>query len=147
MLPDDPATPLTLQGHALSRAILVVEVQSAETQAAGRPVEIAGFAVIAVLSVVYPAEAELESLVVDARFRRRGLGRALLEAVRSFAAGNGADTLRLEVRRSNGAARQLYEAAGLQRSGIRRAYYANPTEDAICMEWKLSPEGIKDPLA
>ena len=37
----------------------------------------------------------------------------------------------LEVRESNSAARSLYEKLGFQQTGRRKSYYANPIEDAI----------------
>jgi ribosomal-protein-alanine N-acetyltransferase len=44
----------------------------------------------------------------------------------------------LEVRQSNEPARILYERFGFSVTGIRRAYYSKPVEDAIV----LSREGL-----
>ena len=42
-----------------------------------------------------------------------------------------ADSLFLEVRESNTAARKLYEKLGFRETGRRKAYYSNPIEEAI----------------
>ena len=47
----------------------------------------------------------------------------------------GAHRATLEVRRSNEAARQLYERLGFVAAGVRRAYYTNPIEDALVL-WR-----------
>ena len=43
----------------------------------------------------------------------------------------GVTSATLEVRRSNSAARQLYEGAGFTPSGVRPGYSADPREDAL----------------
>jgi [ribosomal protein S18]-alanine N-acetyltransferase len=53
--------------------------------------------------------------------------RYLLKEVRQ----KGAQTVFLEVRESNRAAFALYRKCGFQQSGRRKAYYRQPTEDAI----------------
>lgn len=95
--------------------------------------DVVGFAVATVLTSVYPVEAELESIAVSAERRGVGLGRALLDAVLGWAQERGAAELRLEVRASNEAARGLYRRMGLREDGVRPGYYANPSEDAVCM--------------
>jgi ribosomal-protein-alanine N-acetyltransferase len=47
----------------------------------------------------------------------------------------GARRATLEVRRSNAAARQLYERFGFSVVGIRQDYYSNPVEDALVL-WR-----------
>ena len=79
------------------------------------------------------SEAELETLVVDARHRRQGLGSALLAACRTWAASQGALALRLEVRASNAAALALYHRHGFSQVGLRRDYYSAPVEDALLL--------------
>lgn len=66
-------------------------------------------------------------------FRRRGLARQLLARVLHEAALLGAPTATLEVRRSNTAARELYEGAGFKLVGVRTSYYSNPIEDALIL--------------
>ena len=79
-------------------------------------------------------DAELYNIAVDGAFRRRGFGRALLEAVLARARGRGAERMYLEVRKSNAPAVALYRAAGFAVCGVRRNYYALPTEDALLMD-------------
>lgn len=86
--------------------------------------ELAGFAVWQELP---GGEAELLNLAVDPRQRRRGAGRALVEAMA------GRRTW-LEVRASNEGAIRFYESLGFERRGLRRDYYRDPVEDAVVME-------------
>ena len=74
-----------------------------------------------------PDEVEVLNLAVLPHFRRRGMGKALLETLPSAA-------VFLEVRESNAAAIALYGAAGFQQTGIRPAYYSNPVESAVVMQ-------------
>jgi ribosomal-protein-alanine N-acetyltransferase len=90
---------------------------------------LAGFAVAALAADI----AELESIVVAAEFRRRGIGAALLDAVLAWAREQGAQRMELEVRASNRAAIALYERADFVRDGVRRGYYRDPEEDALLM--------------
>ena len=76
-------------------------------------------------------EWELENIVVAPAARRKGIGRQLLDALLSTARTTNSDSIFLEVRESNSAARKLYEAAGFQATGRRRSYYADPAEEAI----------------
>ena len=109
---------------ALFRMVLIAETEGV----------VCGFAVVAVLATLYPADAELESLAVDVSWRRRGAGAALVKEAKHLAKQYGADALRLEVRAGNRTAIGLYERSGFAPLGVRPGYYANPTEDAICME-------------
>jgi [ribosomal protein S18]-alanine N-acetyltransferase len=60
---------------------------------------------------------------------------ALLGFVLNEAHKLGVHRATLEVRRSNDAARHLYERFGFGAAGVRRAYYSNPVEDAIVL-WR-----------
>lgn len=82
-------------------------------------------------------QAELESVLVRAGCRRRGVGRALVNAWLAWAAENGAGSAHLEVRESHAAALQLYREIGLSVIGRRRAYYHDPPEDALLMSREL----------
>ena len=75
----------------------------------------------------------INNLAIRPNFRRRGLARQLLARVLDEAAGLGAPSATLEVRRSNAAARQLYEGAGFKLAGVRTSYYTNPIEDALIL--------------
>lgn len=81
-----------------------------------------GFALIRVAA----GEAELLTLAVVPRARRRGLGRALLAEAEARAAAAGAAEIFLEVTEDNAAARALYAAAGYTQAGRRQGYFALP---------------------
>jgi ribosomal-protein-alanine N-acetyltransferase len=83
-------------------------------------------------------EGEILNLAVAPAQRRRGMGRALLDACLAWMGGRGAATVYLEVRPSNGAAIAMYGEAGFERRGVRREYYRKPTEDAVTMALALA---------
>jgi [ribosomal protein S18]-alanine N-acetyltransferase len=68
-------------------------------------------------------EAEILTLCVTPAARRRGAGRALVEATAAEARGRGANDLFLEVAEDNVAARALYLALGFAQAGRRPGYY------------------------
>ena len=84
------------------------------------------------------AEWELENIVVDSMARNRGLGRQLLNALLDAARETNSEVVFLEVRESNAAARALYEKAGFEHSGWRKAYYNDPPDHAVLYRWKSS---------
>jgi len=83
------------------------------------------------------AEWELENLAVVQPCRRRGLGRRLVRALVTQACKAGAESIFLEVRESNLAARVFYESAGFRTAGRRPEYYSDPPEDAIVYRREL----------
>ena len=78
-----------------------------------------------------PPEWELENVVVAPSARQKGVGRQLLEALLTAARETNSESVFLEVRDSNTAARSLYERTGFQQHGRRKSYYSNAIEDAI----------------
>jgi len=80
-------------------------------------------------------ELHINNLAVMPRFRRAGVATALLTRALEHGATSGALRATLEVRRSNEAARLLYERFGFTVAGIRRGYYTKPVEDALVL-WK-----------
>ena len=81
---------------------------------------------VAVWQELPGGEAELLNLAVHPQARRRGVARALLALLEGR-------KIWVEVRESNTAAIRFYESQGFAVCGRRRAYYANPAEDAILM--------------
>jgi ribosomal-protein-alanine N-acetyltransferase len=65
--------------------------------------------------------------------RRRGIGRALMEAAEGEGRRRGARLATLEVRRSNAAAIALYRTMEYRQVGVRPNYYAEENEDALVM--------------
>lgn len=82
-------------------------------------------------------EGELANLAVAPGDRRRGIGRALLDAMLGDAAARGTSRVYLEVRESNAAARQLYASREFEEVGRRKQYYRSPTEDALILRRTL----------
>jgi L-phenylalanine/L-methionine N-acetyltransferase len=74
-------------------------------------------------------------LMVEASYRRRGIGRALLERAVEWARENGVRKLELHVFPHNEPAIRLYEGFGFVREGYREAHYRRGTDyvDAILM--------------
>ena len=69
--------------------------------------------------------------------RRRGVGRALLEAAVEWARTSGVSKLELHVFPHNEAAIKLYESFGFEREGYRKRHYRRGQEyvDAILMAY------------
>jgi ribosomal-protein-alanine N-acetyltransferase len=95
--------------------------------------ELVGFAVARLLS----GEAEILNFAVQKVYRRRGIGRLLLEALLNQLRELGATKVFLEVRESNAAAIAFYRKLGFQNIGRRHAYYQQPDEAAVIMQAEL----------
>ena len=107
------------------RVVLVVSGSQFES--------VLGFTVASFL----PPQAELESIAVAAGSQGQGLGRRLFDALVSELRTAGVLEIVLEVRASNRVALAFYGSAGFSQSGLRRAYYADPIEDAVLMRLQL----------
>ena len=105
---------------------------AAEDEAGAPP---AGF----ILCRMIAGEAEVLTLAVWPEARRRGLGRALLEAA-IVLAGPTATAMFLEVAADNPAAAALYAGAGFETVGRRAGYYgrAGGSVDALVMRRALN---------
>src|SRR3989442_5486200 len=80
-------------------------------------------------------ELHINTLAVMPAHRGTGAGTTLLREILREGARMGARRATLEVRRSNEAARRLYERLGFSVAGVRRGYYTKPVEDALVL-WK-----------
>lgn len=80
-------------------------------------------------------ELHINTLAIRTGWRGRGAARCLLAATLEAAARAGAVRATLEVRRSNHAARRLYERSGFIVRGTRRQYYSDPPDDALIL-WR-----------
>jgi ribosomal-protein-alanine N-acetyltransferase len=85
------------------------------------------------------SEAWIATIGVLPEYRRRGIGKALLEACEGRL---DTSTLRLCVRRTNDAAIALYEGLGYYQVNIWFGYYQDQ-EDALVLEKKLQPRQPK----
>lgn len=104
------------------RIALVIQVENQQQEA---PIQ--GFLVARPAA----AEWEIENIAIAGPARRRGLGARLLGEFLDLARARGAESVFLEVRESNRAARALYEKWSFAESGRRKRYYKDPEEDAI----------------
>jgi RimJ/RimL family protein N-acetyltransferase len=78
-------------------------------------------------------------LMVARDYRRRGAGRALMEAAEAWARSTGVSKIELHVFPHNAPAIALYERLGYEREGLRRRHYWRGGElvDAILMAKEL----------
>ena len=81
----------------------------------------------------------LMNIAVDPASRRRGIARALLEALLQRAGRE--EPYTLEVRPSNTPAIALYEQFGFRSAGVRPRYYQDTGEDALIM-WRATESSI-----
>jgi ribosomal-protein-alanine N-acetyltransferase len=78
----------------------------------------------------WPDQEHLVSIAVIPESRKKGVGQALLDhLIERMQTGS----LKLEVRRSNKAALELYRKNGFVQTGVAHSYYADG-EDAVLME-------------
>jgi [ribosomal protein S18]-alanine N-acetyltransferase len=99
-------------------------------RAAHRPViaatiddELAGYVLVSLRRT--SSAVRIYSLAVDARFARRGVGRALVAACEAYARRHRRALLTLEVRYDNASAIALYESSGFRQFGEHAHYYAD----------------------
>ncbi len=90
-------------------------------------------------------EVHVVNLAVQVRWRRRGIGRRLMDAVFDRARTRGMVVATLEVRTHNEAAIRLYETLGFRQVAIRKGYYADNGEDALVMLKELGAPPVADP--
>lgn len=83
-------------------------------------------------------ELHVNNLAVLPEWRRRGIASAILSRVVAEGEARGASQLLLEVRRSNHAARELYQRFGFTVFATRRQYYSQPPEDALVLRRVIS---------
>ena len=83
--------------------------------------------------------ADMMNLAVNPDYRRKGIGKALIDALTQHLMENNVIALLLEVRVSNLPAIALYEKLGFVQVGRRPKYYHNPREDALILRKELKP--------
>jgi len=113
--------------------MLVVRVVTGP--AAGSPSqEIAGY----ICFWLVAGEIQILNIAVRKALRRQGIARKLLELAIRTAREENAGYITLEVRKSNLAARKLYETFGFSVIGERPNYYGEHREPAIVMELEIT---------
>lgn len=78
-------------------------------------------------------EGQITNIATHPDYRRRGLARAIMDAIDGFSAENQIVYLSLEVREQNEAARALYKICGWREAGIRKNFYSKPRDNAVIM--------------
>jgi ribosomal-protein-alanine N-acetyltransferase len=78
-------------------------------------------------------EIHINNVAVRDKFRRRGIGSALVSQILEEANRKEAAVAFLEVRAGNLAAQTLYQKCGFRPVARRRNYYSSPLEDALVM--------------
>ena len=86
-------------------------------------------------------EGSITNVAVSPKFRRMGVGDALICALIKNAKEMNADSIFLEVRKSNDPAQNLYKKHGFDACGLRKNFYRDPTEDAYIMHLYLNKNG------
>ena len=94
--------------------------------------EIVGFVVADVSPTFGRQLGHIKDVAVHPERRGSGIGTALLTRVFAVLTANGADTVKLEVRRTNDGAKRLYREFGFEPLRRMPGYYENG-EDAIVM--------------
>lgn len=74
---------------------------------------------------------QLVTIAVSPSFQGRGIASLMIRMMEQEALKNACDTISLEVRVSNDAAKQLYSKCGFFEVGIRKRYYSDNFEDAL----------------
>ena len=82
-------------------------------------------------------EGELLQIAVDKAHRRRGIASMLMDTVLSLSELRKLETVYLEVRESNEAAKSMYGKYGFNEIGRRVGYYIKPVEDSLTMAKKI----------
>ena len=85
-------------------------------------------------------QAELYRIAAMPQKRRQGIGNTLMNEAVKWAAEQNAESIFLEVRKSNISAIALYEKHGFENIGIRKKYYTDPIEDAVIMVRKVTED-------
>ena len=82
-------------------------------------------------------EGQILNVATHPDYRRRGLGRKIMETVIGYAREKGITFITLEVRESNSAAIKLYESFGFYQVGRLKNYYDSPKEDGLILKCDL----------
>ncbi len=83
-------------------------------------------------------EGNIVNVAVGEAYRRRGIGREMMDSLIERGLEKQVEIFFLEVRQSNEAAKHLYESAGFKNIGLRKNFYEKPCEDACVMSRIIS---------
>lgn len=88
--------------------------------------------------------ADVTNVAVLPEYQGYGIGTALVQKMADTVKESGAETLMLEVRRSNERAQHVYKNLGFTVCGERKGYYEDNREDAILMQLDVTEERAED---
>lgn len=88
--------------------------------------------------------ADVTNVAVLPEYQGLGIGTALVKGMADTVRASGAQTLMLEVRRSNTVAQHVYEKLGFVVCGERKGYYEDNREDAILMQLDVTKVRAED---
>ncbi|WP_129600283.1 ribosomal protein S18-alanine N-acetyltransferase [Anaerophilus nitritogenes] len=78
-------------------------------------------------------EGHITNIAIDPIYRKKGYGDKIVKALIQVAKEEKINSMTLEVRDSNEAAKSLYEKNGFYSCGVRQKYYEDNGEDAVIM--------------
>lgn len=136
---DDAWSSALVENELIAPGRVVVAAEMEDPADVGGDPMLVGYASAAVIADV----ADLTRIAVRPIARRRGVARALLDALLRHAAERGAERMMLEVAETNVPAVELYTWAGFVEIARRRDYYGAGV-DAVVME--LAPIDRRDTL-
>lgn len=137
MAPSDSlvASAAALEKSTLKTAFSAAQIEeSLESECFIYLVALEGESVAGIASLTcVSGEAELINLAVAENKRRQGIATELLRFACSELRKLGGERLFLEVASRNVGAVRFYESLGFETVGRRKAFYRNPTDDALLM--------------
>lgn len=83
-------------------------------------------------------EISITNIACDISQRRCGVGKNLIEFLKTYGKENGFLYIFLEVRKSNLPAIGLYEKCGFEKIGERKNFYDAPKEDAVLYKFEIT---------
>lgn len=116
-----------------SNLMLVARVANSKQQQ--RSHSLAGY----IVARIGAGELHINNVAVREIYRRRGIGRSLLDCILQEGKRLGVGCAFLELRAGNRAALTLYEKCGFRVTARRERYYSDPLEDALVMIIQLMP--------
>lgn len=83
---------------------------------------------------IFLGELQIANIAVTPLFRKKGIGKKIMEKIISYAELNFLKRITLDVRESNKEAINLYNQFGFKIIGKRKSYYRFPVEDSLILE-------------
>lgn len=83
---------------------------------------------------IFLDELQIANIAVTPLFRKKGIGKKIMEKIISYAELNFLKRITLDVRESNKEAINLYNKFGFKTIGKRKNYYRFPVEDSLILE-------------